>query len=80
MNCSTLWQMQEGWLGALTSCSSPWRMDQLDLLDIEEILALRSISQRCTEHIGDAAQILEAQNEILYTEERANAKPRENER
>lgn len=72
--------MQEGWLGALTSCSSPWRMDQLDLLDIEEILALRSISQRCTEHIGDAAQILEAQNEILYTEERANAKPRENER
>lgn len=72
--------MQEGWLGALTSCSSPWRMDQLDPLDIEEILALRSISQRCTEHIGNAAQILEAQNEILYTEERANAKPRENER
>lgn len=54
--------------------------DQLDPLDIEEILALRSISQRCTEHIGNAAQILEAQNEILYTEERANAKPRENER
>ena len=72
--------MQEGWLGALTSCSSPWRMDQLDPLDIEEILALRSISQRCTEHIGNAAQILEAQNEILYTEERANAKPREHER
>lgn len=72
--------MQEGWLGALTSCSSPWRMDQLDPLDIEEILALRSISQRCTEHIGNAAQILEAQNEILYTEERANAKPRESER
>lgn len=55
-------------------------MDQLDPLDIEEILALRSISQRCTEHIGNAAQILEAQNEILYTEERANAKPREHER
>ena len=54
--------------------------DQLDPLDVEVILALRSISQRCAEHIGDAAQILEAQNEILYTEERANAKPRENER
>lgn len=80
MNCSTLWQMQEGWLGALTSCSSPWRMDQLDLLDIEEILTLRSISQRCAERIGNAAHILEAQNKILYEEERANDKPRENER
>lgn len=45
--------------------------DQLDPLDIEGILALRSISQRCAERIGDAARILEAQNEILYAEERA---------
>ena len=49
--------------------------DQLDPLDVEDILALRSISQRCAERIGDAARILEAQNEILYAEERANAKP-----
>lgn len=55
--------------------------DQLDPLDVEGILALRSIiSQRCAERIGNAARILEAQNEILYAEERANAKPRENER
>lgn len=45
--------------------------DQLDPLDVEGILALRSISQRCAEHIGDAARILETQNEILYAEERA---------
>ena len=32
------------------------------------------------ERIGDAARILEAQNEVLYAEEWANAKPRENER
>ena len=49
-------------------------------LDVEGILALRSISQRCAERIGNAARILEAQNEVLYAEERANAKPRENER
>ena len=45
--------------------------DQLDLLDVEGILALRSISERCAERIGDAARILEAQNEVLYAEERA---------
>ena len=45
--------------------------DQLDPLDVEGILALRSISQRCAERIGDAARILEAQNDILYAEERA---------
>lgn len=45
--------------------------DQLDPLDVEDILALRSISQKCAERIGDAARILEAQNEILYAEERA---------
>ena len=45
--------------------------DQLDPLDVEGVLALRSISQRCAERIGDAARILEAQNEILYAEERA---------
>ena len=54
--------------------------DQLDPLDVEGILALRSISQRCAERIGDASRILEAQNEVLYAEERANAKPHENER
>lgn len=54
--------------------------DQLDPLDVEGILALRSISQRCAGRIGDASRILKAQNEILYAEERANAKPRENER
>lgn len=54
--------------------------DQLDPLDVEGILALKSISERCAERIGDAARILEAQNEVLYTEEWANAKPRENER
>lgn len=54
--------------------------DQLGPLDVEGILALRSISQRHAERIGDAARILESQNEIPYAEERANAKPRENER
>ena len=49
--------------------------DQLDLLDVEGVLALRSISERCAERIGDAARILEAQNKILYAEERTNAKP-----
>ena len=44
--------------------------DQLDLLDVEGVLALRSISERCAERIGDAARILEAQNEALYAEER----------
>ena len=48
--------------------------DQLDPLDVEGILTLRSISERCAE------RILESQNEALYAEERANAKPRENER
>ena len=52
--------------------------DQLDPLDVEEILALRSISQRCAGRIEDATRILEAQNEILYAEERTNFRPREN--
>lgn len=39
--------------------------NQLDPLDVEGILALRSISERCAE------RILEAQNEVLYAEERA---------
>ena len=34
--------------------------DQLDPLDVEGILALRSISERCAERIGEAARILEA--------------------
>lgn len=45
--------------------------DQLDPLDVEGILALRSISERCVGRIEDASRILEAQNEILYAEERA---------
>ena len=49
--------------------------DQLDPLDVVGILALRSISEKCAARIADAAHILEAQNEILYAEERANAKP-----
>lgn len=52
--------------------------DQLDPLDVEGILALRSISQRCAGRIEDATRILEAQNEILYAEERTNFRPREN--
>lgn len=44
--------------------------DQLDPLDVEGFLALRSISERCAKRIGDAARILETQNEILYAEER----------
>ena len=39
--------------------------DQLDLLDVEGVLALRSISERCAERIGDAARILEAQRDPL---------------
>ena len=54
--------------------------DQLDPLDVEGILALRSISERCAKRIGDAARILEAQNEVLYAEERANAKSCKNKR
>ena len=34
--------------------------DQLDPLDVEGIVALRSISERCAERIGEAARILEA--------------------
>ena len=45
--------------------------DQLDPLDVEGVLALRSISERCADHIGDAMRILEAQNDVLYAEERA---------
>ena len=51
--------------------------DQLDPLDVEGVLALRSISQRCAERIGDATRILEAQNEVLYAEERTRFKPHE---
>lgn len=54
--------------------------DQLNPLDVEGILALRSISERCADRIGDAMRILEAQNEVLYAEERAEVKPNENER
>lgn len=54
--------------------------DQLDPLDVEGILTLRSTSERCAGRIEDASRILEAQNKVLYAEERANAKPREKER
>ena len=42
--------------------------NQLDPLDVEGILALRSISEKCAGRIGDAACILEAQNEVFYAE------------
>ena len=42
--------------------------DQLDPLDVEGILALRSISERCAERIGDASRIPDAQNEVFYAE------------
>lgn len=42
--------------------------DQLDPLDVEGILALRSTSERCAERIGEAARILETQNEVFYAE------------
>lgn len=45
--------------------------DQLNQLDVEGILALRSISERCAGRIEDASRILKAQNDILYAEERA---------
>ena len=45
--------------------------DQLDPLDVEGVLALRSISERCFERVGDAARILEAQHEIPCAEKRA---------
>ena len=35
--------------------------DQLDPLDVDGILALRSISERCADRICDAMRILEAQ-------------------
>lgn len=41
------------------------RLDQLDPLDVEGILALRSISERCAKRIGDASRIPEAQNEVF---------------
>ena len=43
--------------------------DQLDPLDVEGIPALRSISERCADRIGDAMRILEAQNEVFYVVE-----------
>lgn len=81
MSRSTRWQMQEGWRRGLDQLlESLAHADQLDQLDVEGILALRSISERCAERIDDDARILETQNEILYAQERANAKPRKNER
>ena len=42
--------------------------DQLDPPDVEGVLALRTISERCAGRIEDAARILEAQNEVFYAE------------
>ena len=42
--------------------------DQLDPLDVEGILALRSISERCAGRIEDASRIPDAQNEVFYAE------------
>lgn len=39
--------------------------DQLDPFDVEGILALRSISERCAGRIGDASRIPEAQNKVF---------------
>lgn len=56
--------------------------DQLDPLDVEGIVALRSISERCAECIGEAARILEAQNEVFMPKgkSRFSAPPVEKER
>lgn len=40
--------------------------DQLDPLDVEGILALRSISERCASYTGDATRILEAAERGLF--------------
>ncbi|WP_220702254.1 hypothetical protein [Bifidobacterium sp. wkB338] len=49
--------------------------DQPDSLEAEGILALMSISERCVERIKNTVGILEAQNEILYAEQRATSNP-----
>lgn len=49
--------------------------DQPDSLEAEGILALMSINERCVERIKNTARILEAQNEILYAEQRATSNP-----
>lgn len=56
--------------------------DQLDPPDVEGIVALRSISERCAECIGEAARILEAQNEVFMPKgkSRFSAPPVEKER
>ena len=56
--------------------------DQLDPLDVEGILALRSISERCAGRIGDASRIPEAQNKVLCRggKSRFSAPPVERER
>lgn len=41
------------------------QLDPLDPLDVEGILALRSISERCAGRIGDASRIPEAQNKVF---------------
>ena len=47
-------RMPEGWRGALDQLlESLAHADQLDPLDVEGILALRSISERCAERIGE---------------------------
>lgn len=43
-------------------------IDQLDPLDVEGIVALRSISERCAGRIEDASRIPDAQNEVFYAE------------
>lgn len=58
------------------------RLDQLDPLDVEGILALRSISERCAERIGDASRIPDAQNEVFMPKGKSllSAPPAERER
>lgn len=51
--------------------------DRLDPLDVEGILALRSISERCADRIGDAMRILEtAERGLLCRGARARSQHR----
>ena len=67
--CAALKVTRQGYY-AWKSRTPSAHADQLDPLDAEGILALRSISQSCAGRIGDAARILEAQNKVLYAKER----------
>lgn len=46
--------------------------DQLDVLEPDGVQALRLISTKCVERIEDTVGIIEAQNVVLYAEERGS--------